>query len=320
MSDPTVSGLPHPRRRRRTVTPRRRRPLAVALSMLILGASSMLTVAAAQAAPTPGAMAQIRMAHLSYGTGPADVYLTGFDGHQTLVLRALAYGQVSQYLQLAPGTYTAWIRPAGAAADSPAMLETSADLSGSTAYTVAVLGPQPHPVTKIVTDQLNAPPAGAGLVRVVQAASRAASVDVSAVGGPTIASDAPFQSVSDYAPVAAGTWTVEASGSGQTPVRRELTVAPGTVNSIIVYDAPGSSGIAVESVVDAQGTGGVVAGQSLPIGGAATGAGGTAPAPPAGVPGGLVVWAAALMATALAGFALLHGTTQRRRTARPLQS
>ncbi len=228
---------------------------------------------------------RIRMAHLSYGTAPADVYLTSFDGQEKLVLAGLAFGQVSQYLALAPGAYTATLRPAGAAPNSPAMLTASADLAAGSAYTFAVFGPDTKPTPKLVDDQLAPPTAGAGRVRVVQAADRAAYVDVKAVDGANLAENAAFGTVTDYTQVPAGNWTIQASAAGQPTVQKQLSVSPGTDDSLIVYDAPGKEGIQVESVVDATGMGAVSgAGQSVPAGGVQTGAGGTAPAPNRGVP------------------------------------
>ena len=43
---------------------------------------------------------QLRAAHFSPDTPPMDVYATGFDGKEQLVLPKLGYGQVSEYLPL----------------------------------------------------------------------------------------------------------------------------------------------------------------------------------------------------------------------------
>jgi Domain of unknown function (DUF4397) len=290
---------------------RRGRTALRAVSLALAAALTIATYALVAAVPVSGqtGMARIRMAHLSNGTAPADVYLTSFDGQQKRVLQGLAYGQVSQYLDLAPGAYTAVLRPAGASPDSPAMLTAATNLSAGDAYTFAVFGPHTHPAPKILDDRIAAPPAGAGRVRVVQAATRAAHADVVAVGGAALAHNVSFGSVTDYADVPAGSWTINATGPGHPMVSKQLKVDPGTVDSLIVFDAPDTNGIDIESVVDATGMSALsVAGQSVPAGGVQTGAGGLAPPPPSGAPPWLVIVlvGALLAAAATSAAALVH--------------
>ena len=97
-----------------------------------------------------------------------------------------------------------------------------------------------------------------------------------------IVSKASSGSVSSYAAIPAGTWSMSATGSsGQT--RLPVTLAGNTVHTEIVLD--GSSGLEIVNLTDAAGAG------RPPAGGVNTGFGGTAPHGP----GSLILWLRGLL-------------------------
>jgi hypothetical protein len=278
----------------------RRLTVLVAAIASVAGA---LAVAGQPASAGAATDVQLRVAHFSPDTPPMDVYATGFDGKEQLVLPKLGYGQVSEYLPLAAGLYAFSMRPAGSPATDEAVLRVSADLAASTSYTFAAFGRQAELNTDLLTDDLSAPPAGQGRVRLIQAAIDAGTVDVSTAGGPLLAQDADLGSVGSYVAVPAGSWEVTAEGESADPVVENLTVEPGAVSSLVVLDGNGTGNLQIISVTDAASA---TAGAGVaPAGGVDTGGGGLAEAVASsadttGTGGALVATSAGLLAVLLA--------------------
>jgi hypothetical protein len=97
-------------------------------------------------------------------------------------------------------------------------------------------------------------------------------------GGTTLASKLAFGTVSSYQAVTPGTETVAVSAAGGA-ANSTVTLAAGTVHTLVVLD--GATGLEVDNLTDAVGSG------QPPVGGAATGFGGTA----AHGPGSPLPWA-----------------------------
>jgi hypothetical protein len=259
----------------RSTRPGGRRQAVVAIAAALLGVTSTLAwgggPASAGAAPDD---VQLRVAHFSPDTPPMDVYATGFDGREQLVLPKLGYGQVSEYLPLSAGQYAFSMRPAGSPATDEAVLRVSAELAAATSYTFAAFGRQADLATDLLTDDLSAPPAGQGRVRLIQAAIDAGPVDVTAADGPLFARGAGLGSVGSYVAVPAGSWEITARATEGDPVVESLTVEPGAVSSLVVLDGGSAGDLEIMSVTDAAAattpTGGA------PAGGVDTGGGGLA--------------------------------------------
>jgi Domain of unknown function (DUF4397) len=276
------------------------------LTVLVAAIASVagaLAVAGQPASAGAATDVQLRVAHFSPDTPPMDVYATGFDGKEQLVLPKLGYGQVSEYLPLDAGLYAFSMRPAGSTATDEAVLRVSADLAANTSYTFAAFGRQAELNTDLLTDDLSAPPPGQGRVRLIQAAIDAGAVDVSTAGGPLLAQDADLGSVGNYVAVPAGAWEVTAEGDSAEPVVENLTVQPGAVSSLVVLDGNGTGNLQIISVNDAAGA---TAGAGVaPAGGVDTGGGGLArdiaqSADSTGTGGALGATSAGLLAVLLA--------------------
>ena len=268
---------------------------------------------------------QIRLGHFSPDTPEMDVYVVGFDGDEQRVLDGLGYGEVSDYAPLDPGEYTFLLRPAGSPADSDPAVTASAELEEGTAYTFAAMGPGAELRQALVMDDLVPPPAGQAKVRLIQASSTAGEVDAAVVDGPVLAEGVSFAETTGFAAVDADQWTVRvtsASGAGEAVGRVEL--APGTVNTLIVLEGTDGRPFQLTAVVDATGmdvssddqAGPLGATAALPLGGVATGGGGTAVGDAGGRPGGLgtpVVAGIGLAAAAAlaAGTGLVRGRLPR---------
>jgi uncharacterized protein DUF4397 len=226
----------------------------------------------AAAAPT-SKDAFVRAAHFSPDTPGVDVYLTAFSGGTSrLWLSNVGYGDVSPYREFRPGSYAVSMRPHGASASTPPALTWTANLQPGSAYTAAAIGMSNQLHGVIVADTLNRPAPGTGLVRVIQASSRAGHVSVQAVHGPVLTPDTAFGSTTKYVAVRSGQWTVRAQSSTRPTLSGSGTVsiASATITSIVLLDGR-RGGLLLRPVLDAAGVANMPAG-SVPAGG-----GGTAP-------------------------------------------
>ncbi|HEY0936274.1 MAG TPA: DUF4397 domain-containing protein, partial [Trebonia sp.] len=226
-------------------------------------------------------------------TPEVDVYLYSF-GNPTAqqVLHHVGYGVVSGYEALPVGDYTVAMRAAGAAATSKPVLSASLDIAAGGAYTVAGLGPESGLRLQVLKDKLT-PPAGKVLVRVIQASLKQHDVTVT-WNGKAAVSNLAFGSVSSYETVSPATASLHIAGEGAASVSK-ITLAPGSVHTLVVLD--GAKGLVIDNFLDADGS------SANPVGGAATGFGGTAPRMPSALPWlGLI--GAGLLLTAAGGLSL----------------
>lgn len=256
--------------------------------MLLAALALLLGIpAAATASAATASTGWIRLAHLSPNTPPVDVYLYSF-GNSTaqIVLHHVAYGTVSPYEAVTPGDYSVAMRATGASPSSQPVLSASVTVAADHAYTVAGMGPEKGLRLQVIDDSLTAP-AGKSSVRVIQASLKQQVVKFHCSCGGDIAPKASFASVSPYAAIPPGTWTMTAIVSGSTRASLPVTVAAGTVHTEVVLD--GSNGLEIVDLLDAAGAG------QPPAGGVTTGFGGTA----GHGPGSPVPWLALVGAGAL---------------------
>jgi hypothetical protein len=280
MNKPTLSGV-----------------LLAAVAALLLAGPGANGAAAAQEAAPVAADAIVRGAHFSPDTQGVDVYLTAVAGGSTqLWLSSVGYGDVSPYRRLTPGLYAVSMRPHGASASTPPALSWTLNARGGQAYTAAAVGMNKQLRGIVLRDELTPPGAGQGLVRVIQAASRAPHATVTAGNGVVVARSAAFATSTPYATVPAGTLSLRASSLSAPSVAATASVpiASGSVSSIVLLDGKGG-GLTIRSVMDAAGA------ANIPTGAVPAGGGGTATRPDdgwtgAGLLGVLVVAGAGAVA------------------------
>lgn len=273
----------------------------------LVAALSLTALSAVGVAFAPGAAAAdgayLRVAHLSPDTPEIDVYVvSAADPTDQVVLAGVGYGSVSDYQTVAGGTYTVSMRPAGAAATTPAVISTTLTTETGQAYTVAGVGMFDDLGLTVLDDDLSLPPAGQSRVRVVQASASQPELDISVDGGPTLGTDVPFATTTSYETVPPGEWVLRVDGGTGLAATLPLTVDAGAVYSVLILDES-DGGLSIVTRVDAAST------ATVPTGGVETGAGGTAPQPAA--PMSLVAWGA--MTVVAAGAAT--GMVLRRRSA-----
>jgi hypothetical protein len=244
------------------------RRLAAAAAALVAIAATALLAAPAQAADGDG---YVRLAHLSPDTPAVDVYLKPKTGGKLQRFPGVAYGVMSPYLRLPVGTYSVAMRPAGADPDSDPVLTLEVNVENGQAYTVAGVGRYADLGLKVIHDDLKLPAANESKVRIIQASVRAPVLDVGVNDGPAIADGVQFATTTNYRQVKPGMWTVrvQPTGGGETS-KLPCTLDPGNVYSLLVLDAKGG-GLKTQLRLDAQREG------TVPLGGVATGDGGTQP-------------------------------------------
>src|SRR6266702_8338586 len=126
-----------------------------AASALLIGMPAAAASAASSASAGTG---WIRLAHLSPNPPAVDVYLYSFgNSNAKIVLRHVAYGEVSPYETVTPGDYSVAMRAAGAASSSQPVLSTSVTIADGKAYTVAGMGPESGLRLQVINDTLTTP-------------------------------------------------------------------------------------------------------------------------------------------------------------------
>ncbi|OXM54427.1 DUF4397 domain-containing protein [Amycolatopsis alba] len=242
------------------------RPAGVlAATLLLLGGSSF----AAHAAPGPG-VGWIRVGHLAPKVPPVDIYFAAFGKPEKVVIRKAGYGAVTQYSSVAPGAYTVSMRPADAAASSPPALSATIEIKEASAHSMLVFanGPGGGLQGNLVQDDLTAPSAGNGRVRVVQGSAALTPVSVAGSDGKSVVSGAAYGITTPYTELPEGRWPLKLT-SGSTTSDSTVDVKAGSTTSLLVTE--NGTGLKTEAIAD---------GATLPDPpklGVETGGGGTAP-------------------------------------------
>jgi len=227
-----------------------------------------VTASASYAAASSG---WIRVGNLSADTSAVDVYVyPSGDSSPQFVVPDVSYGTVSAYRSVSAGDYSVKMRSAGSAASSQPVLTADVTVADGKSYTATALSVNGQAQLKVLHDELTSP-TGKSLVRVIQASNKQNAVKFHcscAPGAPgDIVTKASSGSVSSYAAIPTGTWTMSATGSSA-EANLPVTLADNTVHTEVVLD--GSSGLEIINLLDAAGAG------QPPTGGASTGFGGTA--------------------------------------------
>jgi hypothetical protein len=228
----------------------RRAVLLLAASIMLLAVPAASFAATAGSGTAASGTGWIRLAHLSPNTPPVDVYLYSFGNPDArMVLRHVAYGDVSAYLAVPGGEYSVAMRPAGASPTSPPVLSSDTRVTSGSAYTVLGVGLESGLRLRVFHDDLSTP-SGKALVRVVQASMKHSRVTVS-WGGKIIASKLPFASVTSYQAVSPGAATagLTASGAG---TKSAVTLTAGSIHTFVILD--GAKGLELTSLKDADGS------------------------------------------------------------------
>ncbi|QZP38872.1 DUF4397 domain-containing protein [Halobaculum magnesiiphilum] len=168
-------------------------------------------------------MAVVRIAHLSPDAPNVDVSVAGSE-----ILADVAYGSVSGYYALEPGTYPVSVTAAG---EEEAVFEQEVEFDNG-AFTVAAFGEvsgqnQEFSVTPL-EDRIEAPGDDTAAVRVVHASPDAPPVSVGVADGDTLVERVAFGEASDYAEVPAGSYSLEVAAAEGAGAETETGTEDGT--------------------------------------------------------------------------------------------
>jgi Domain of unknown function (DUF4397) len=223
------------------------------------------------AAPPAAAQATgwIRWGNWSPSAPDFDIYLNSFSGSSGMtVIRHVRYGHVSVYRAIPAGQYTVAMRDSGAPATTPPMLSASVQVTPGMAYTIVSMGPASHLGVQVLKETMMSSP-GKALVRVVQESVAQHRVTVNA-GRRTLGGPLQLGSYTGFLALSPGWRDIHAAGYSATTTRH-LFLRANTIHTLVVLDNEG--GLRIHSLEDAVGS------RAMPVGGAATGLGGTAPEP-----------------------------------------
>lgn len=242
---------------------KRRWPLPL---LLVAALVAMLGVTGASA---QSSTAMVRVIHASPDAPAVDVWVNG-----EVAIAGLAFGEATDYVELAAGDYEVAVTPAGGTA-ADAVIQATLTLEGGMAYSVAAVGQVADIEPLVLVDNLSAPEAGKAHVRVVHASPDAPAVDVAVAGGPVLIENLAFKADSGYLPVDAMSYDLEVRPTGTTDVAIDIAgfnAQAGTVYSVFAIGLAGDGSLTVLPLVDAQHSQGTGGGDpQMP----ATGAGGT---------------------------------------------
>ncbi|HEX2927813.1 MAG TPA: DUF4397 domain-containing protein [Ruminiclostridium sp.] len=138
----------------------------------------------------PG-ISYIRLFHASPGTPAVDVYV-----NDRRIARGLSYGQFTEYMPLAVGTYNIEVYPAGQKATP--VLRFNMPIPERRVYTLAVIGMIPRIGILPVEDEYEALSPGRVNIRFANLSPLSGNLDLVLRGGPSIFKDIGYTEVSDY--------------------------------------------------------------------------------------------------------------------------
>ncbi|WP_026531590.1 DUF4397 domain-containing protein [Arthrobacter sp. H41] len=220
-------------------------------------------VSAVESDETPAGWA--RVAHLSPDTKSVDVQLTAVAGGEVLFdLEDVAYGDVSDYLRLAVGTYVVSMTPADATIEAEPAISELINVKEGEPVTLAALGSNAELTTKVIYDDLTPPADGEARVRVLQASTVNPSVDIKTVSGMVITAGAQSGEVTGYATVDDGPWDLLLT-AGAVVSEAKIELESNSVNTLLVLDNA-SGGLTIKHIEDS------ISVTSTPVGGTNTGA------------------------------------------------
>ena len=147
----------------------------------------------------PG-MAYIRLFHAAPGAPEVDIYANGRQ-----VAKRLAYGQFTDYISLATGTYTIEAFPVGLTVSPILRINLPVE---NKVYTLALIGILPRIGILPIVDEFVAVTPGSANIRFVNLSPNAPSLNLALRGGSNLITDISYTEVSDYIPIRPGNYNM----------------------------------------------------------------------------------------------------------------
>lgn len=149
----------------------------------------------------------IRVFHASPNAPAVDVYANG-----NLLVKNLAYKEVSQYIPVPAGTYNIKVYPSGKMTNP--VINTSVSIPENSVFNVAAIGTLPNISLYPIPEPIMGEKFGRPCVRFVHLSPNAPTVDIKLTDGTKVFNNISYKGITDYACVPAGTYTFKVNVAG----------------------------------------------------------------------------------------------------------
>ena len=218
----------------------------------LLGTAAALTAALAIPAAV-GAQDENAMVRVLHGAGDApavDIYADG-----GLIGEALAYTEITDYLEVPGGTYQIQVVPNGATLEEgPVVIDAPLTFESGTMTTVAATGSLADGIIPQVLADDPTPSADTAQVRVAHLSYDAPAVDIAPDGGDALIESLEYPNDTGYLDLPGGAYDLEIRPAGSTDVAfdiPEITISDGVSYSVFAVGSLGDGSFNVVPAVDA---------------------------------------------------------------------
>ena len=177
------------------------------LMVLMMMALAAVALAASPAFADEGA--QVRVMHASPDAPAVDVCVNG-----NVAFPNLAFPKATEYAALAAGSYDVAVYAAGSNCTGTAVIDAKGLALDAKPYTVLAIGKLADIQPLVLVDNLAKPAAGMAHVRFVHASPDTPAVDITTKDGTVIFPNVAFGKATEFTPVPAGTYDLQARVAG----------------------------------------------------------------------------------------------------------
>lgn len=183
--------------------------------VLTLLALSLLAIAVVPTFAEGKAM--VRVVHGSPDAPAVDVYVNG-----AAAFTNLTFPNATDYAELAPGSYNINVFASSAKGSGTPVIAVPNLALEAKPYTVVAIGKLANIKPLLLVDNLAHPAAGKAHVRFVHASADAPAVDITTSDGTVLFPNIAFGQATDFTPVAAGTYHLQARAAGTSTVALDV--------------------------------------------------------------------------------------------------
>lgn len=148
--------------------------------------------------PTPNSY--IRVFHASPNAPSVDVYANG-----NLIIKDLAYKQLSPYVPVIPGNYNIKIYPTGKTTNP--VIDTTLYIPKNTIFNVSIIGKLPDISLYPIPEPIASQNFGRACIRFIHLSPTAPKVDITLANGTKVFNNVGFKDITDYACIPPGTYS-----------------------------------------------------------------------------------------------------------------
>ncbi|WP_019228589.1 DUF4397 domain-containing protein [Sedimentibacter sp. B4] len=150
---------------------------------------------------------RIRVLHAVPNAPAVDVY-----ANDNLIVRNLAYKEMSPYLPVPSGNYNIKIYPTGETTNP--VIDSSVYIPENSVFNIAAIGELPDISLYPIQEPTSANKTGMACIRFIHLSPDAPPVDIKLPDGTIVFSNVPFKSIANYTCVPSGTYTFRVNPAG----------------------------------------------------------------------------------------------------------